>query len=320
MKNVAFLLPAGANIAALETARHGFIVANEYRAARGLPPGFQVRTLAVEREVSLDGGRITVQADATLDEAGAVDICIVPPLQGAISDAVLNNRETVAWLARHHRQGGEVASLCLGAALLAAAGLLDGQEAVVHWAAQNLYANLFPSVQWVTDRVVMAGNGVYTSGGSFSAAHLVLHLVEKYTDRGTAIWCAKFFQLDWSRQSQLPFAVFMGSKDHADQVVRAVQAYIEGSYPEKIAVDELASRHAMGRRTLERRFRQATGHSIVEYLQRVRVEAAKQRLESTRKSVAEVMYEVGYNDTKAFREIFSKYCGLSPVSYRERYQ
>ena len=175
-------------------------------------------------------------------------------------------------------------------------------------------------MQWVSDRVVMAGEGIYTSGGAFSAAHLVLHLIERYADRDTAIWCAKYFQLDWSRQSQLPFAVFMGQKAHADQAVRAVQEYIEGRYTEKITVEALADRHAMGRRTLERRFRQATGNSIVEYVQRVRVEAAKKRLENSRKSVSEVMYEVGYNDTKAFRDIFSKYCGMSPVGYRERYQ
>ena len=170
MKNVAFLLPTGANIASLETARQGFLVANEYLAAQGRPPGFSVRTLAVTREVRLDDGRITVQADAVLDEAGAVDICIAPPLLGSVSDVVLNNRALIEWLARHHRGGGEVASLCMGAALLAAGGLLDGQEAVVHWAAQGMYAQLFPEVQWVSDRVVMAGEGIYTSGGLFGRA------------------------------------------------------------------------------------------------------------------------------------------------------
>lgn len=319
MKNVAFLLPLGANIASLETARHGFLVANEYLAAHGREPRFTVRTLAVTREVRLDDGRITVQADMVLADAHDIDICIAPPLLGSVSDAVLSNRELIEWLSRHHREGGEVASLCMGAALLAAGGVLDGQQAVVHRVAQNLYASLFPSVQWVSDRIVMADNGIYTSGGAFSAAHLVLHLIEKYTDRDTAIWCAKYFQLDWSRQSQLPFSVFVGQKAHADEVVRAVQDYIEGRYTERITVEELADRHAMGRRTLERRFRQATGNSIVEYVQRVRVEAAKKRLETSRKSVAEVMYEVGYNDTKAFRDIFSKYCGMSPVGYRERY-
>ncbi|AYD65513.1 helix-turn-helix domain-containing protein [Achromobacter sp. B7] len=320
MKNVAFLLPTGTNIASLETARHGFQVANAYLVAQGREPQFHVCTLALTREVSLDDGRIKVLADQVLADAPRIDICIAPPLLGAVPDVVLSNRELIDWLASHHRAGGEVASLCMGAALLAAGGVLDGQQAVVHWVAQNLYASLFPNVHWISDRVVMAENGVYTSGGAFSAAHLVLHLIEKYTDRDTAIWCAKYFQLDWSRQSQLPFAVFIGQKAHADEVVRAVQSYIERCYTEKITVESLAERHAMGRRTLERRFRQATGNSIVQYLQRVRVEAAKKRLETSRKSVAEVMYEVGYNDTKAFRDIFSKHCGMSPVGYRDRYQ
>jgi len=319
MKNVAFLLPAGANIASLETARHGFMVANQYLQAHGRAPRFAVRLLAATPRVSLDDGRIQVQADAVLDDAGPVDICIVPPLLAPAPESVADNAELIAWLERHYKNGGELACLCLGAALPAAAGLLDGRQAVVHWAAQSLYAQWFPAVQWVSDRIVLAEQGLYTSGGAFSAAHLVLHLIEKYTDRDTAIWCAKFFQLDWSRQSQLPFAVFVGHKAHADDVVRAVQQHIEARYAERLTVEALADRYALGRRTLERRFRQATGNSIVEYLQRIRVEAAKSQLESSRKTVAEVMYEVGYSDTKAFRDIFNKYCGMSPVGYRERY-
>ena len=319
MKNVAFLLPQGANIASLETARHGFMVANQYLQAQGRAPGFVVRLLAVTPQVRLDEGRIHVQADAVLADAGPVDICIVPPLLAPGPEVVAANAELIAWLAQHYKNGGELACLCLGAALPAAAGLLDGRQAVVHWAAQHLYLQWFPSVQWVSDRIVMAEHGLYTSGGAFSAAHLVLHLIEKYTDRDTAIWCAKFFQLDWSRQSQLPFSVFVGHKSHADEIVRAVQQHIETCYAQRLTVAALAERVALGRRTLERRFRQATGNSIVEYLQRIRVEAAKKQLESSRKTVAEVMYDVGYSDTKAFRDIFNKYCGMSPVGYRERY-
>lgn len=319
MKNVAFLLPAGANIASLETARHGFMAANEYLRAQGREPRFAVRLVAAAPQVLLDEGRIQVRADATLADAGAVDICIVPPLLAPGPGAVADNQELVDWVAQYYKNGGELACLCLGAALPAAAGLLDGRRAVVHWAAQSLYAQWFPAVQWVCDRIVMAEQGLYTSGGAFSAAHLVLHLIEKHTDRDTAIWCAKFFQLDWSRQSQLPFSVFVGHKTHADDTVLAVQQHIETRYAERLTVEALAERYALGRRTLERRFRQATGNSIVEYLQRIRVEAAKKQLESSRKTVAEVMYEVGYSDTKAFRDIFSKYCGMSPVGYRERY-
>src|SRR5690606_19964001 len=132
-------------------------------------------------------------------------------------------------------------------------------------------------------------------------------------------WGAKFCQLDWGRHGRRPFAVVVGQTEQAGGTVRPVQQQIESRYAERLTVEGLARRHALGRRTLERRFRQATGNSIVEYLQRIRVEAAKKQLESSRKTVAEVMYDVGYSDSKAFRDIFSKYCGMSPVEYRARY-
>ncbi len=319
MVKIAFLLPEQANIATLESARQGFLAANQFLLRRGQAARFDVTLLGVRPQVELEGGRIQVRVDALLDDAGDIDIGIAPPLLGEIPDAVRGNGVLVEWLRHHHQHGGEVASLCVGAALPAAGGLLDGQRAVVHWAAQSDYGRLFPNVHWVSDRVVLAGKGIYTSGGAFSAAHLVLHLIERYADRDTAIWCAKYFQLDWSRQSQLPFAVFTGQKTHGDVTVRSVQDHIEGRFAERITVEDLAERFLLGRRTLERRFRQATGNSVLEYLQRIRVEAAKKQLEISRKTVAEVMYDVGYSDTKAFRDVFSKYSGLSPVGYRERY-
>ncbi|KAK64810.1 MULTISPECIES: GlxA family transcriptional regulator [Bordetella] len=319
MKRLALLVPERANIASLENARQGFLAANGFLRERGCAPRFDVRLVAATPQVRLDHGRITVQADTVLEAVGEVDLCVVPPIQGDPQPALQENGALIDWLAGYYKNGGEVASLCVGAALLAAGGVLDGQRAVVHWAAQSDFGRLFPAVRWVSDRVVLEANGIYTSGGAFSAAHLVLHLVDKYTDRETAIWCAKLFQLDWSRQSQLPFVVFVGQKTHGDGVVRQVQEHIEANYTERLTVEQLAQRVALGRRTLERRFRHATGNSIVEYVQRIRIEAAKKQLESSRKSVAEVMYEVGYNDTKAFRDIFNKYCGMSPLMYKERY-
>ncbi|QGB07906.1 helix-turn-helix domain-containing protein [Bordetella holmesii] len=323
MKRIALLVPAGANIASLETARQGFQAANARLRDCGRDPAFSVRLLAAELTMTLDDGRISVRVDATLASAGQVDICLVPPLMisdgAGLGQILAANAALIRWLAAHYKEGGELANLCLGAALPAAAGLLDGRRAVVHWAMRNQYAALFPNVSWVCDCVVLADKGLYTSGGALSAAHLVLHLIEKHAGRDIAIWCAKLFQLDWDRHSQLPFLVFAGQKAHGDAVVLAVQEHIETHYATRLAVDGLAVLHAVGRRTLERRFRHATGNSVVEYQQRVRVEAAKQQLERTRKSVSEVMYEVGYSDTKAFRDIFSKHCGMSPLNYRDRY-
>jgi transcriptional regulator GlxA family with amidase domain len=321
MKRVALLVPEDANIAPLENARHGLRAANAYLEQSGGAPCFALQLVAATPCVQLDGGRVQLQVDATLDTVGKVDLCVVPPPLREDGSVLMSpgNQRLIEWVAAHYQAGGEVASLCMGAAMLAAAGVLDGRRAVVHWAVQQAYAQRFPQVDWASDGIVHYESGIYTSGGAFSAAHLILHLIEQHAGREAAIWCAKYFQLDWSRRSQQPFAIFTGHKAHADDVVRAVQEYLEAHYAERLSIPALADRFILGRRTLERRFRQATGHSIVEYLQRIRVEAAKRALENSRKSVSEVMYDVGYNDTKAFRDTFARYSGMTPLSYRERY-
>jgi transcriptional regulator GlxA family with amidase domain len=162
--------------------------------------------------------------------------------------------------------------------------------------------------------------GVYTSGGANSYWNLLLHLVEKYTSRELAILASKFFVLDIDRKSQSPFTVFKGQKIHEDEEIKKAQEFIETNYTGKITVDELCSRFSSGRRTFERRFRKATHNSVAEYIQRVRVEAAKKLFEIGRKTVNEVMYDVGYNDVKAFRELFKRIAGMSPIDYRNKYQ
>ncbi len=146
-----------------------------------------------------------------------------------------------------------------------------------------------------------------------------MYLVEKYTDRDTAILASKYFAIDIDRDSQAAFAMFKGQKEHKDEAVRKAQEYIENNIQERIAVDELADRVAVGRRSFERKFKQATNNSVLEYIHRVKIEAAKRSFESSRKNITEVMYDVGYTDTKAFRTIFKKITGLTPIEYRNKY-
>jgi transcriptional regulator GlxA family with amidase domain len=149
--------------------------------------------------------------------------------------------------------------------------------------------------------------------------NLILFLVEKYFGRETAIYCSKIFQIDMARTSQSPFLIFQAQKNHGDEMVCQAQTYIEENLAEKISFEKLASKLATGRRNFDRRFIKATGNTPVEYLQRVKVEVAKSILEKGRKSIFEVMYEVGYSDDKAFREVFKKITGLSPLEYRAKY-
>lgn len=167
--------------------------------------------------------------------------------------------------------------------------------------------------------IITEEQGIYSSGGANSYWNLLIYLLEKYTNRETAILASKYFAIDIDRNSQTVFAIFNGQKDHADEDVKKVQHFIEKNFTEKLSVEELAKTVAMSRRSLERRFRQATNNTVAEYIQRVKVEAAKRSFEATRKNINEVMYDVGYTDTKAFRSLFKKITGLNPVAYRNKY-
>ena len=181
------------------------------------------------------------------------------------------------------------------------------------------FRKMFPDVDLQTDQLITDEGGIYTNGGAYSFLNLVLYLVEKYYDRPTAIYCSKVFQIVLDRNSQSPYIIFSGQKQHGDEMVKKAQDHIEKNMHEKLSVEQLAATFAAGRRNFDRRFIKATGNTPLEYAQRVRVEAAKKALETTRKTINEVMYEVGYADVKAFREVFKKVTGMSPLAYKEKY-
>jgi transcriptional regulator GlxA family with amidase domain len=174
-------------------------------------------------------------------------------------------------------------------------------------------------VEVVDGSIITEENGIYSSGGANSYWSLLLYLVEKYTDRDTAILASKYFAVDIDRESQAAFMMFEGQKNHEDKQILKAQDYIEENFTEKITVDELADQCNVGRRSFERRFKKATNNTIIEYIQRVKIEAAKRSFESSRKNINEVMFDVGYTDTKAFRTVFKKITGLTPIEYRNKY-
>jgi transcriptional regulator GlxA family with amidase domain len=234
-------------------------------------------------------------------------------------DALITNKALIPWIEKQYKEGAEIASICTGAFLLASSGLLDGKKCSTHWTATDDFRNLFPQVNLQTDQLITDEFGIYTNGGAYSFLNLIIYLIEKYYDRQTAIYCSKVFQIELDRKSQSTFTIFRGQKQHSDEVVKEVQTYIEENLQEKISVEELSSRFSVGRRNFDRRFIKATGNTPIEYVQRVKVESAKKALEMSRKTINEIMFEVGYSDVKAFREVFRKFTGMSPVEYKGRY-
>lgn len=319
MKRISILIPKGAILGSIEGPRQLFAQVNQFYLSQGRPPAFDIQLVGVMDKTPLSGGLFTVNADALLADAKPSDLVVIPAVDGDIRQALEQNRDFIPWITRQYKNGAEVASLCLGAFILASTGLLKGRTCATHWLAANEFRQLFPDVDLKAERIVTDERGIYTSGGAYSYLNLVLYLIEKYAGREMAILCAKVFAIEIDRSSQQPFIMFNGQKEHEDDVIKKAQEFIEHNFQERFTVDELASRFALGRRNLERRFKKATSNTVVEYIQRVKIEAAKKSLELSRLNVNEVMYEVGYSDTKAFRTMFKKITGLSPVEYRNKY-
>lgn len=286
---------------------------------RGMPPLFKVQLVGMETETKVAGGLYTVNADVLLKDVKKTNLIIIPAIDGDLQQAIDINSEFIPWITKQYKNGAEVASLCLGAFLLASTGLLNGKKCATHWVAANEFRKMFPEVELITEKIITEEHGIYSSGGAFSYLNLILHLIDKYAGHDMAVLCAKVFAIEIERENQASFIIFQGQKEHDDEHVRKAQEYIESNYQEKTTVDSLAGMFAIGRRSFERRFKRATDNTVAEYIQRVKIEAAKKELEMSRKTVNEVMYEVGYSDIKAFRTTFKKITGLSPLEYRHKY-
>jgi transcriptional regulator GlxA family with amidase domain len=319
MKRVTILVPKGAILGSIEGPRMLLAGVNNYLAGMGQPPLFDIELVGVNRETPIARGMYTIHSTRLLKEVTKTDLVIIPAIDGDLKTGLEENKELVPWIAEQYRLGAEVASLCVGAFVLASTGLMKGKKCATHWVAANEFRKMFPDVNLVTERVVTDENGIYTSGGAYSYLTLVLYLIEKYAGRAAAVFCAKIFAIDIDRDSQSPFMMFSGQKDHEDEAIKKAQKFIEENFHQKITVDELASMFSLSRRNLERRFKKATSNTVVEYIQRVKIEAAKMSLESSQENVNEVMYKVGYTDTKAFRTTFKKITGISPIQYRAKY-
>lgn len=319
MKTITILVPKGAILGSIEGPRQLFTQVNQFFKSRDAEPPFKVQLVGLTKETLISGGLYTIHSDKVLSEVETTDLVVIPAIDGEMQSALEANKDFVPWIEKQYKAGAEVASLCMGAFLLAQTGLLNGKKCATHWLAENDFRKMFPEVQLSAERVITDEKGIYSSGGAYSYLNLVLYLIEKYVGRQMSILCAKVFAIEIDRESQSPFMIFSGQKDHEDEPILKAQEYIENNFHDKITVDQLASMFALGRRNLERRFKKATSNTLVEYIQRVKIEAAKMSLETSRENITEVMYKVGYTDTKAFRTTFRKITGLSPIEYRNKY-
>ncbi|QCR24977.1 GlxA family transcriptional regulator [Pontibacter sp. SGAir0037] len=316
---ISVFVPQHGVIEAITPPYRAFHTANEFLRAFGEEPVFEVEYVGLHEYVPASNGEYTIRTNRLLQEVAQTDLLFIPPAFGDTDKGIQANAEAIPYFKKLHKEGASLASLCVGAFLLAETGLLNGRKCSTHWAHVNEFKKRYPDVEVEDGAIITEHDNIYSSGGANSLWNLILYLIEKFADRRTAVMLAKYFALDIGRDSQSQFTIFRGQRNHGDGGIQKVQDYIEKHYEDKITIETLANLINTGRRTFERRFKEATSNTPMEYMQRVRIEAAKISFEASIKNVTEIMFEVGYTDTKAFRDIFKKLTGLTPIEYRNKF-
>ena len=263
MKRISVYVPENAVIEAISPPYRLFKTANELLTASGKKPFFDVEYVALNKTVVANDGEYNINIDRKIDTVIKTDLIILPAIYGKIEIALEANKNAIPWIQKMYMEGSEVASLCIGAFILAETGLVDNKKCSLHWLYYNEFKERYPQVEIVNGGVITDEGKIYSSGGANSLWNLLLYLLEKYTDRETSIMAAKFFAIDIDRNNQGAFTIFKGQKEHKDKEILKVQSYIEGNYQEKITILSLAGKTNMSRRSFERRFKQATDNSTL---------------------------------------------------------
>ena len=320
MKHISILVLEGATLTSLDGSHQLFSRINDFQAYNSKEKYYTIDLVGVKEETWLNEGLYTVRASKMIKDIHKTDLIIIPIICGDFAKMIKANKQFIEWIIKQYHNGAEIASLCVGSFFLASTGLLNGKKCATHWASKNDFQLMFPRVDVLDSTIITDEDGIYTSGGTYSYLNLLLYIIEKHVGREMSILASKMFEIDIERKSQNQFVIFLGQKRHDDMDVLKAQEFIEHNSAKKLAIDELCLKFAVGRRSFERRFKKSTGNSIGEYVQRVKVEAVKKQLEMGRKTINEIVYEVGYNDINAFRHVFRKFVGMSPVDYRKKYK
>ncbi len=319
MKHISILVLEGATLTSIDGTHQLLSRANDFLNYYGQNAYYTIDLVGKKSLTSFNGGLYSVKATKDINEKFKTDLIIIPIICGDFETVIKTNAPIAEWMKEQYYKGAEIASLCVGSFFLASTGIIDGKECATHWASKNDFQVMFPAVKVLEDTIITDNAGIYTSGGTYSYLNLLLYLIEKHLGREISILASKMFEIDIERKSQTQFTIFLGQKKHSDTEVLKAQEFIENNSDKKITVDELCKKFSVQRRTFERRFKKSTGNSVSEYIQRVKVEAVKKQLETGRKTINEIIYDVGYNDRNAFRDVFRKYAGLSPFEYRKKF-
>jgi transcriptional regulator GlxA family with amidase domain len=311
------LLTSGHRMLSVAAMADVFGTVNGFGGTDGNDPFFEINLLHLPDHVAVSYPDFVTKP---IQSGELFDIILVPAFKhDGLVESLGHNQAWIPWMQNQYEGGAAIASFCTGAFLLASTGLLNDKPATTHIDAENTFSMAFPRVLLKADAVVTEQDRIYTSGGATNSFHLMMRLIEVYCGREAAVKAAKIFSIDLDRKQQTYFGTFSPVENHGDDLVRKAQSEIKRNFKDGSTIEEIIVDVPSSRRNLVRRFKQATGITPIEYLQKTRIEAAKKMLEHTRQSILEVMLESGYNDLKSFRMIFKKNVGMTPTAYRDKF-
>ncbi len=284
---------------------------------------FRVQIVSPDGTSFACGNRIPVTPDFAVSDDPTAPIVILPELWLGPDESLTGRYpELIQWILRRHATGSNVYSACSGAILLAETGLLNGCPATSHWAYQDLFRERFPQVRFdPTPNLVYAEpkGRIVTAGGTTSWHDLALHLIARHVGPAEALRISKVYLLKMHSEGQAPFTTLVRPLRHGDGKVRKVELFLKECFQQTDAIPRVLKAAGTPERTLKRRFKAATGISLIEYLQNIRIEHGKHLLETTVLAVEEISADVGYSDVSFFRRLFKRLVGLTPAAYRQMF-
>jgi transcriptional regulator GlxA family with amidase domain len=286
---------------------------------------FEVEIVGESAGVIESASGLAITAHRSVDDVDHADVVVVPSMAFGEDGDWRPGRypKLVHWLRAMYEDGATICSACTGANLTAEAGLLDGHEATVHWAAESSFRRRHPAVRLRPEAVlVVSGDGgrLITSGAATAWHDLALHLIARLVGPATARSIARFLLFEWHHDGQQAFQVFDPPMDHGDAAILAAQRAIAENCTIAAPIEEMARWSGLAPRTFKRRFKAATGHTPIAYVQRIRVERAKRLLETSDEAIERISWTVGYEDPASFRRLFKRLTGLTPGAYRQRFR
>jgi transcriptional regulator GlxA family with amidase domain len=280
---------------------------------------FEVETISENGKPVMCFNGFSINPNRSIRSKSNYDLIYIPGFIGDVDEILQREKSSIAWLRQQFKKGTRLAAACNGNFILAETGVLANRRATTHWNLMEKFRARYKDVQVQPERIIVDEGDIISAAGVTAYFNLALFLIERHGSKDLALTCSKIFLVDSGRKIQSPYEMYQFPKKHGDSEIEKAQTWLEKNFQIHVGLDQLAEVSNLGKKTLMRRFKLATGETPLTYLKRVRVENAKRLLESKKLSFNEITWTVGYNDVSSFHKLFKSETGLSPSMYRTKF-